>query len=107
MEPWRVQTDQRVRNALARYMIVAWRRHHIPMAGRADPAMSCEVVFAPREWHTLETMPHHCHPPAPPPPLGEMVRSLAQLGGCFARMRDGEPGLHPLWQGYHRRHEFL
>ncbi len=35
MEQWRVQTEQRVLNALALYVIVAWRLHHIPMAGRA------------------------------------------------------------------------
>jgi hypothetical protein len=36
-----------------------------------------------------------------------MVRSLAQLGGFFARARDGEPGLKAIWQGYQRLHEFI
>jgi Transposase DNA-binding/Transposase DDE domain len=63
IEQLRVQTEQRLLNALALYMIVAWRIHNITMAGRAYPAMSCEVVFEPREWHTLYTMQHHCHPP--------------------------------------------
>jgi hypothetical protein len=36
-----------------------------------------------------------------------MVRSLAQLGGFFARTRDGEPGIHAIWQGYQRLHEFI
>ena len=31
-----------------------------------------------------------------------MVRSLAQLGGCFARQGDGEPGIKAIWQGYQR-----
>jgi hypothetical protein len=63
------------------------------MAGRASPAVSCEGVFALRAWHTLYTMPQLCHPPPTPPPRRERVRSLAQLGGFFARQGDGEPGL--------------
>jgi hypothetical protein len=107
IEPLRVQTDQRFLNALAIDVIVAWRIHTITMAGRAYPAMSCEVVFEPRAWHTLETLQHHCHPPPPPPPLREMVRSLAPLGGFFARTRDGEPGIQAIWQGDQRLHEFI
>jgi hypothetical protein len=36
-----------------------------------------------------------------------MVRSLARLGGCFARKGDGEPGLNTIWQGYQRLHECI
>jgi hypothetical protein len=107
IEQLRVQTDQRLWNALAIYAIVAWRIHNITMVGRAYPEVSCEVVFEPREWHTLYTMQHHCHPPPTPPPLREMVRSLAQLGGFLARKGDGEPGLNTIWQGYQRLHEFI
>jgi hypothetical protein len=53
IEQVRVQTEQRLQNALAIDVIVAWRIHTITMVGRASPAVSCEVVFAPREWHTL------------------------------------------------------
>jgi hypothetical protein len=103
----RVQTDQRLLQAWAMYVIVAWRIHNITLAGRASPQVSCEVVFEPQEWDTLSTMPHPCHPPPTPPPLREMVRSRAQLGGVFARQGDGEPGSTALWQGYHRLHEFI
>jgi hypothetical protein len=107
IEQLHVQTDQRLLNALAIYVIVAWRIHNITMAGRAYPAVSCEVVFAPREWHILYTMQHHGHPPPTPPPLRDMVRSLAQLGGFLARKGDGEPGIKAIWQGYQRLHEFI
>ena len=53
IEQVRVQTEPRLLNALAIYVIMAWCIHNITMASRAYPAMSCEVVFAPREWHTL------------------------------------------------------
>jgi transposase-like protein/transposase Tn5 family protein len=107
IEQVRVRTDQRLLNALAIYLIVAWRIHNITMVGRAYPEVSCEVVFAPQEWSILYTMQHHCHPPPTPPLLREMVRSLAQLGGFLARTRDGEPGIQAIWQGYQRLHEFL
>jgi hypothetical protein len=40
-----------------------------------------EVRFAPREWHTMYTLPQHRHPPQAPPSLRAMVRGLAHLGG--------------------------
>jgi Transposase Tn5 dimerisation domain len=92
---------------VAVYLLVAWRIHNRTLAGRADPDASCAIVFAPREGHTLYTMPQHCHPPPMPPPRREMVRSLAQLGGFFARARDGDPGCKAIWQGYQRLHAFL
>jgi Transposase Tn5 dimerisation domain len=107
IEPVRVQTEQRLLNALAMYWIVAWRIHTLTMAGRAYPAVSCEVVFASQEWSTLSTMPHHCPPPPTPPPLRERGRRLAQLGGFLARTRAGAPGMQAIWQGYQRLHEFL
>jgi hypothetical protein len=107
IEQVRVQTEPRLLNALAIYMIVAWRIHDITMAGRAYPEVSCEIVFEPHEWYTLYTIQPHCHPPPTPPPRREIVRSLAQLGGFLARQGDGEPGLKAIWQGYQRRHDFI
>jgi hypothetical protein len=63
---------------------MAWRIHSITMLGRTYPEASCEVVFEPREWQTIYTMQFHRRPPAQPPPLREMVRALAQLGGFLA-----------------------
>jgi Transposase Tn5 dimerisation domain len=62
-------------------LMVAWRLHPITMASRAYPEVTCAVLFEPREWHTIYTMPYHRHPPQAPPSLREMVRGLAQLGG--------------------------
>jgi hypothetical protein len=92
---------------MALYLIVAWRIHHITMAGRADPDAPCDVVFEPREWHTMYPTPHHRPPPQTPPSLREMVRGLAQLGGFLARTGDGEPGITSIWQGYQRLHAFI
>lgn len=96
IEQLRVQTDQRLLNALAIYLSVAWCIHHITMAGRVYPEVSCAMVFEPREWHTMYTLQHHHPPPQMPPPLREMVRSLAQLEGFLARTGDGEPGIQAI-----------
>jgi hypothetical protein len=45
IEQLRLQTDQRLLNAIALYLIVAWRIHHITTAGRAYPDVTCAVLF--------------------------------------------------------------
>jgi hypothetical protein len=107
IERLRLMTEHRLLNAIAIYLIIAWRIHTLTMMGRAYPEASCEVVFEPREWQTIYTMQFHSRPPALPPPLRDMVRALAQLGGFLARTGDGEPGVKAIWQGYQRLHEFI
>lgn len=77
----RLATAQRLRNALARSLLSAWRIPPITMRGRAYPDASCKVVFELYEGQTLYTMHYHSRPPAQPPLLREMVRALAPLGG--------------------------
>jgi hypothetical protein len=81
IERLRLATAHRLLNAIAISLIIAWRIHTITMLGRAYPETSCEVVFEPREWQTLYTMQFHSAPPPQPPPLRNMVRALARLGG--------------------------
>lgn len=107
IERLRLATDHRLLNAIAVYLIIAWRIHTITMMGRAYPDTSCEIVFEAREWQTLYTMQFHSAPPPQPPPLHHMVRALARLGGFLARTGDGEPGIQSIWQGYQRLHEFI
>src|SRR5262249_12092662 len=107
VEQLRLQTKPRLVNAIAIYLIVAWRIHTITRLSRAYPEVSCEVVFEPQEWQTIYTMHYRRRPPQEPPPLREMVRCLARLGGFLARTGDGEPGVQTLWQGYQRLHDFL
>jgi hypothetical protein len=107
IECLRLMTDHRLLNAIAIYLIIAWHIHTLTMMGRAYPEASCEVVFEPREWQTIYTMQFHSRPPALPPPLRDMVRALAQLGGFLARTGDGEPGIKSIWQGYQRLYEFI
>src|SRR5262249_56146866 len=41
-------------------------------------------------------------PPAAPPPLGEVVRHIASLGGYLGRKGDGPPGPKAMWLGMQR-----
>ena len=107
IERLRWETDQRLLNALAIYLIIAWRIHTITRMGRAYPDASSDIVFAPQEWQTIYTMPYHSPPPEQPPPLRDTIRTLAQLGGFLARTGDGEPGLKSIWQGYQRLYAFI
>jgi Transposase DDE domain len=100
IEQLRVQTEQRLLNALAMYSIVAWRIHIITMAVRAYPEGSCEVVFEPQEWYTLYTMQPHCHPPRPRP-------HAVRWCGVSHSSAGAEPGIKAIWQGYQRLHEFI
>jgi hypothetical protein len=107
IERLRLETTHRLLNALAIYLIIAWRIQTITMMGRAYPDASCEVVFTPREWQTIYTMQYQSSPPDQPPSLRDTVRALAQLGGFLARTGDGEPGLKAIWQGSQRVHDCL
>jgi hypothetical protein len=107
IERLRLETAHRLLNALAIYLIVAWRIHTVTMLGRAYPEASCELVFELREWQTIYMMQYQSPPPDQPPPLRDTVRALAQLGGFLARTGDGEPGIKSIWQGYQRLHEFI
>src|SRR5262249_16350010 len=107
IEQLRLQTTPRLVNAIAIYLIIAWRIHTITMLSRAYPEVSCEVVFEAHEWQTIYTMQTHRRPPQAPPPLREVVRCLAQLGGFLARRGDGEPGIQSIWQGYQRLQDFI
>ena len=63
VEQLRLQTEPRLVNALAIYLIVAWRIHTLTMLSRAYPEVSCEVVFEPQEWQTIYTMHYRRRPP--------------------------------------------
>jgi hypothetical protein len=45
-------------------------------------------------------------PPKQMPPVRDVVRLTAQLGGFLARKGDGEPGVKSLWLGMARLSDF-
>jgi hypothetical protein len=97
--------DRQLR-CLAVYLIVAWRTLYICRLGRACPEMSCEAIFEPGEWKSVYRVVQNESPPRRPPPLGDLVRMIAQLGGYVDRPRRDPPGPQTLWQGLQRMHDF-
>lgn len=97
--------DRQLR-CLAVYLIVAWRTLYVCRLGRACPEISCEAIFEPAEWKSVYRIVKNKPPPRHPPPLGEMVRMIAQLGGYVDRPRPDPPGPQTVWLGLQRMHDF-
>jgi hypothetical protein len=100
VEALRLQTPQRIFNAIAVYLIIAWRLHMLTMVARQHPDIPCDHVLSDEEWQTIYIMKQQRPPPKQPPTLRESTRMLAMLGGFLARKGDGEPGTKTIWVGY-------
>lgn len=106
VEERRFETLDRLLPCLAVYLIVAWRTLYVCRLGRSCPDLNCEAVFEPAEWKAVWKVVRRTDPPSDPPPLNEMVRLVAQLGGYVNRKRAAPPGPQTLWIGLQRAHDF-
>ena len=88
-------------NAIAVYLIVAWRVQLLCYLGRECPEMNCEALFEESEWKVVYIIETHQQPPPQTPTLNTMIRMIAFLGGYFAR-KSTEPGYQTLWTGMQR-----
>ena len=43
--------------------------------------------------------------PDKPPTVNGAIRMLAKLGGFAGRKSDGDPGMTPIWRGWHKPNE--
>lgn len=107
VETLRLTTASRLENAVAVYLLIAWRLHLLTMLSRAHPVLPADVVFTRPEWETIYLMATAQLPPPLPPPLRTITRHLAHLGGFLCRKGDREPGVQSLWIGYQRLLAFL
>ena len=92
--------------ALVIYLIVAWRLAHLLRLGRTHPDLPASAVFEPMEWQAAWLLAEK-NPPRKTPPLREVIRRIAMLGGFLGRKGDGEPGVKTLWQGFARVTSFV
>jgi hypothetical protein len=99
VEKLQLETTQRVVNALAVYRVVAWRVLSVLMLGRERPEVSCDAVLEEAEWKSVYQVMTGRSPPRRPPPLGVVVKLIAQLGGYLARKNDPPPGPKAMWVG--------
>lgn len=102
VEESQLETAERFKAYLALCMIVAWRVLYALTLGRECPELPCEVVFEADEWRAVYAVVKNEAPPEVPPPLGEMVKLVASLGGYLGRKCDGEPGPKAMWVGLQR-----
>ncbi len=106
VEQRRFEHIDRVLTCLAVYLIVAWRTLYVCRLGRGCPDIPCDAVFEPAEWKAVCKVVCREDPPPSPPPLGAMVRMVAQLGGYVNRKRPDWPGPQTVWLGLQRMHDF-
>lgn len=105
VEELQLQSASRIERALALYSIVAWRLLWLTYAARIDAGAPCSVALEETEWKALYVHKHRRPPPETPPPLGEAMRWVAELGG-FVGSRRQVPGVKTLWRGWRRLEDF-
>ncbi len=106
IEDLQLKADDRIKTAVAVYMIVAWRVLYMMKLGRECPDLPCDVVFEEDEWQACWTICHGTEAIKTKPTLGELITAVAQLGGFLARNADGSPGPQAIWQGLSRIRDF-
>jgi hypothetical protein len=107
VEKLQLEHIDRLRPALALYMIVAWRVLYLTMLGRECPDLPCDLVFEAEEWQAIYIVTHRKSPPEKPPTINTMIRMMAGYGGFLGRKHDGEPGPQTMWIGLQRARDFV
>lgn len=103
IEERRLGTARRLENCLAIDMMVAARIMHLTWLSRTSPDLPCTIYFDDMQWKALYCFRHKTRtPPEDPPPMREVVRWIAKLGGYLGRKRDPPPGTQVLWKGIQR-----
>jgi hypothetical protein len=97
-----LETAEAFQAYLALCMIVAWRVMYVMMLGRECPEIAADTVLEKDEWQAVYAVVKGEEPPAAAPPLGEMVKLIASLGGYQGRPSDGPPGPKAMWVGMQR-----
>lgn len=106
IEKLQLGSYDRLRTAIAIYLIVAWRIQYLLSMGRSHPDLPCDEHFDAEEWRAAWIVSKRTPPPAKPPKLQEMIRIVACLGGFLGRKSDGNPGAQTLWIGLEKVRHF-
>ncbi|HXV09098.1 MAG TPA: IS4 family transposase [Burkholderiales bacterium] len=105
VEALQLATSARLERALTLFMVIAWRIGRLMRLGRACPELEAELLFERDEWEAAFIL-NKRRPPKTPPPLNEVLRLVATLGGFLGRKGDGEPGVKTIWLGLQRVMDF-
>jgi hypothetical protein len=103
VERRQLETRARLERALMLDLVMAWRVLSLMGLGRAHPHWSAEVVLEEYQWKALHCFEQQTRKaPTAPPSLGQVMHSIAKLGGFPGRKSDGFPGPTVLWRGLRR-----
>jgi hypothetical protein len=100
IEELRNETAERIKRALAIYLVIAWRVMLMTLLGREVPDLPPEVLFTDLELEVLTAYAKTRRDMKPPVRLGDAVRLVARLGGYLDRKSDPPPGHQVVWIGY-------
>lgn len=100
IEELRNETAERVKRALAIYMVIAWRIMLMTLLGRKVPDLPAEVLFTELEIEVLNAYASTRRDAKPVNCLGDAVCLISRIGGHQARKKDSPPGHEVLWLGY-------
>jgi len=100
IEELRNETAERLKRAIAIYMVIAWRVMLMTLLGREVPELPAEVLFTDIELEVLHAYARTRRDVKPPTSLGNAVLLVARLGGHQARKSDPPPGHEVMWTGY-------
>ena len=106
IEKLQLEKRERLESAVALYMIIAWRILYIRTLSRLYPEAKGNLIFSDVECQALCLIVKKTFPSQQAPPLGELVKMLASLGGYLNRKHDGLPGAKTLWIGLQRLRDF-
>jgi hypothetical protein len=106
VEDIQLETNDRLKNCLMLYKIIAWRIMFATYLGRECPELPCNVLFDDVEWKPVWKIVSKKPLPKNTPTLAAFITLLAQLGGYNNRSSDDPPGPQVLWVGMRRMVEY-
>lgn len=92
-------TAERLRRAIAIYLVIAWRIMLMTLLGREMPDLPAEVLFDELELEVLDAYAKKRKLP-PPTTAGAAGLLVAKIGGHLNRKNDSPPGHQLMWYGY-------
>lgn len=100
VEDLRNESAERIKRALAIYLVIAWRILLMTLLGREGPELPADVLFSDLELEVLHAYAKTRRDLKPPTNLMQAVHIVGTLGGFVRSKSNPHPGAQTLWLGY-------
>jgi len=107
VEQLQLTDADRLKPAIALYIIIASRILHATKISRVCPDIPATCFFTKQECDVVYQVVHRKNPPKEIQSLRTIVRLIARMGGFLARKSDGEPGPQTVWTGLIRLRDII